>query len=69
MANLRNWKKELKNAVDYPWDSNIDSDHPACPRCGSSMDFHGHDDSGDFPYGEGYWECSGCDFKVSESDL
>ena len=55
MANLRGWKKALKNAVDYPWDSDIDSDHPECPRCGSAMDFHGHDDSGDFAFGEGYW--------------
>lgn len=47
----------------------IDSDHPTCPRCGSTMDFHGHDDYGDFAYGDGYWECTGCGFKVSESDL
>ena len=52
MAGLRGWKKALKNAVDYPWDSDIDSDHPKCPRCGSTMDFHGHDDSGDFDYDE-----------------
>lgn len=69
MANLRRWKKDLRNAVDYPWDSDIDSDHPSCPRCGSTMDFYGHDDSGDFDYGEGYWKCDSCGFKVTENDL
>ena len=69
MANLRSWKKALRNAVDYPWDSDIDSDHPKCPRCGSTMDFHGHDDDGDYAYGEGYWECDSCGFKVTENDV
>lgn len=69
MANLRSWKKALRNAVDYPWDSDIDSDHPNCPRCGGTMDFHGHDDDGDFAYGEGYWECDSCGFKVTENDV
>ena len=69
MANLRKWMKALKNAVDNPWDSNFDSDHPTCPDCGAEMDFYGHDDSGDFAYGEGYWKCSSCGFKVTEKDL
>lgn len=69
MANLNGWKKALKNAVLYPWESKIDSDHPKCPNCSSAMDFYGHDEDGDFPYGEGYWECDSCGFKVSEDDL
>ena len=28
MANLGKWKRQLRHAVDYPWDSDIDSDHP-----------------------------------------
>ena len=69
MANLRSWKKALRNAVDYPRDSDIDSDHPNCPRCGGTMDFHGQDDAGDFAYGEGYWECDSSGFKVTENDV
>jgi len=69
MKNLNKWIKELKNAVDNPWDSDIDSDHPICNICGYRMDFHGHDDNGDFEYGEGYWECNNCGFKITENDL
>ena len=69
MANLRSWKKELKNMMNDPWDHSGDSDHPDCPRCGSTMDFYGHDDDGDFPLGEGYWECPSCGFKISENQL
>jgi len=69
MARLGSWKKKLKHAVDYPSDSTIEPDHPDCPRCGNTMDFYGHDESGDFPFGEGYWRCSGCGFKVTEEDL
>lgn len=69
MADLRGWKKALKKAVDYPVGSNIDPDHPECPRCGNTMDFHFHNDSGDLAYGEGYWECDSCGFKITEDDL
>lgn len=69
MASLKKWKKELKNAVDYPWDSDFEADHPTCPDCGNTMNFYGHDDSGDFEYGEGYWECDSCGFKITENDL
>lgn len=69
MANLGKWKRKLRHAVDYPWDSDIDSDHPDCPECESEMEFHGHDDSGDFPLGEGYWECGNCGFTISEDDV
>lgn len=30
---------------------------------------HGHDESGDFAFGEGYWECDSCGFKVTKDDL
>jgi len=33
------------------------------------MNFYGHDDNGDFPEGEGYWECSGCGFKITEKEV
>lgn len=69
MANLRSWKKSLKEAVDYPWGSDINSDHPQCPHCRNTMDFYGHDDNGDFDFGDGYWECHSCGFKVTENDL
>ena len=69
MTDSRKRKKDLKEAVDYPWDNEIEPDHPNCPRCNETMDFYGHDDSGDFPFGEGYWECDNCGFKVTEKDL
>ena len=40
-----------------------------CPKCGGTMDFKGHDESGDFPFGEGYWVCSDCGFKITEDEL
>lgn len=27
MAGLKSWKKNLRNMVDYPWESDGDSDH------------------------------------------
>lgn len=69
MANLRSWKKMLRNAVDYSWDCDIDSDHPPCPRCNNTMNFFGHNDLGDFPLGEGYWECDSCGFKITEDEI
>ena len=69
MADIRKWKKDLKEAIDYPWDSEIEPDHPNCPRCNEKRDFFGHNYSGDFPFGKGYWECDNCGFKVTENDL
>lgn len=69
MADLRSWKRNLKDMVNYPWEYSGNSDHPDCPKCGNSMNFHGHDDNGDFPFGEGYWECPNCRFKISEEQL
>ena len=69
MSKLSVWKKALRNAIDYPWESDIDSDHPDCPRCGCSMNFYGHNDLGDFEYGEGYWECTSCGYKITDNDV
>lgn len=43
-----------------------DTDHPDCPECNSTMNFHGGDD---ISIGEGYWECSSCGYSFTESDL
>lgn len=73
MASYNRWKKALKKAMDddivAPWRKTMEPDHPDCPRCGSTMDFYGHDDDGDFPFGEGYWECNNCGFKISEEEV
>ncbi len=50
-------------------DYDNDTDHPLCPDCGSTMNFYGHDNNGDYAYGEGYWECDGCGYKVTENEL
>ena len=67
--NLRTWKNRLRTMVDYPGEINGDADHPECPRCSATMDFYGHDENGDFPSGEGYWECPDCHFTITEADL
>lgn len=45
-----------------------DTDHPICD-CGSEMNFYGHDNTGDFPYGEGLWKCDSCGFEIKEDEL
>ena len=69
MASLSSQKKNLKKAVDYSWTSDMDTDHPECYHCGSKMDFYGHDENGDFYFGDGYWECDSCGFKIKEDEL
>lgn len=69
MAGLRKWKKKLRDALDTPWDYDLNTDHPDCPQCGCTMDFYGHDENGDFPIGEGYWKCNSCGFQISENEL
>lgn len=64
--------RDLKNAVENPYDSDINPDHPKCPICGSIMNFFGHDPDNediDWDYGEGYWECPDCGYKVTEDEL
>jgi len=65
MANLRQWKKELKEMIYYGGES----DHSDCPRCGTIMNFYGHDENGDFEYGEGHWDCPSCGFTITENEL
>ena len=46
----------------------VNTDHPNCPECNSKMKFYMQDSSGEFDYGDGYWECS-CGFRFYEKDL
>ena len=70
MAGIGKWKKELKYATEHlPIYSSVNADHPDCPQCGGTMNFYGHDENGDFEYGEGYWECPDCGFKFTESEF
>lgn len=45
-----------------------DTDHPNCPSCGSTMDFHG-EKYGLTRIGDGRWECSNCGYSFTEDDL
>lgn len=70
MTNLRVWKRILKEALYYPFDNDMDTDHPECPKCGNVMDFYGYDDSGEeLAIGEGYWKCDDCGFSITEESL
>ena len=63
------FKRKLRNMVDDPWEYG-DPDHDAkCPECKKHLSFYGHDDCGDFPLGEAYWECPSCGFKIYEKEL
>jgi len=48
-------------------DEIADTDHPACPQCGATMNFHGDDMQ--LPNGEGYWECPSCNFSFCEDEV
>ena len=69
MANTKKWKEALKDLIFNPWENEGDSDHPSCPICGATMNFHGHDESGDFPLGEGHWDCPSCGHSVKENEV
>ena len=56
---LKRLAKDIFNA------NGRDTDHPKCPQCGQRMTFHG----GDLEYGDGYWDCKGCDFTFTEDEL
>lgn len=58
--------KQVKH--DVYWGTG-NPDTPECPECGSTMNFHGHDDNGDFAEGDGYWKCSGCGYSFTENDI
>ena len=62
--------KKFKNAVKQMaynlfWEIG-NTDTPPCPKCKSTMTFHGGDD---VPIGKGYWECSNCSNVITENDL
>ena len=65
---FNSWKRNLINALGDVM-TEMETDHPECPECCQTMNFYGHDDDGDFPYGEGHWDCPACGFSISEDDL
>ena len=69
MSNINAWIKNFKNKLEDSWDTGYDSEHPSCPCCKNTMEFYGHDENGDFPIGEGYWECHSCGYKITEDEL
>ena len=62
MSRFAKFLKEL--ASDVYWGEG-NPDNPTCPNCGAKMSFHG----GDREYGDGYWDCPGCDYTVTEEDI
>ena len=69
---LSAWKKLIKNnmeAESYGEETAFDTDSPPCPDCGGMMIFYGHDENGDFPSREGYWQCPTCRKRITEDDL
>lgn len=62
MGNIEKFLKQQAYNVYY---GQGDTDHPTCPNCNSIMNFHG----GKRDFGNGYWDCSNCDFTFSEDDL
>jgi tRNA(Ile2) C34 agmatinyltransferase TiaS len=63
------WIKTLREVVKYGEDYPFSPDNPPCPDCGHEMQFFGHDENGDFPEGEGYWQCPSCRFRFYEYNL
>lgn len=62
MASIKKFLKQQAYNVSYGMG---DPDHPNCPHCGTVMNFHG----GDRVLGDGFWDCSGCDFTFTEDDI
>ena len=62
MASVKKFLKEQAYNVYY---GQGNPDHPDCPHCGSTMEFHG----GERDLDTGYWDCPGCDFTFTEDDL
>lgn len=48
-------------------DSIADTDHPSCPRCSTTMDFHGDDMN--LAIGDEFWVCPNCGFTFSYDDV
>ena len=62
---MTKWKYYLR---DLLYDAG-ESDHPYCPKCDATMNFFGHDENGDFPIGEGHWDCPNCGFTFYEKNV
>ncbi len=65
----KEWKQKLYEAVKDGGlfgDAEFNADAPPCPDCGNTMIFYGHDENGDFPPGEAYWQCPVCRYRYSE---
>lgn len=54
--------RQQAEAVEYMYSW---ADHPTCPQCGGTMNFHG----GRRRFGNGFWDCEGCNFSFTENDL
>ena len=67
--NLRKWKNTLRRNLLGESDEMENHDHPVCPKCGRTMDFHGNNNGADYPLGEGYWKCTSCDFSITENEI
>ncbi|MBR3354580.1 MAG: hypothetical protein IKG47_04390 [Oscillospiraceae bacterium] len=65
---MSTWKKNLRKMLDDPSGYSGDSDHPECPICGSTMNFHGEAE-GFTILGEGFWECPDCGKKITENEF
>ena len=67
MGDINKWKRKMRKMLDEnSVGGNYDTDHPECPECGATMEFHGGDDR---PVGDGYWECDICGFKITEDEV
>lgn len=62
---MSEYKRFLKKQASAVYWGEGETDHPICPSCGETMNFHG----GERAAGEGYWDCPGCDFSFTEDDL
>ena len=62
---MAKFKKFLKQqAHDVYWGEG-NPDTPICPNCRATMEFHG----GSLSFGDGYWDCTDCDYTFTESNL
>lgn len=65
---FKKWAHDLNDDLnDIDFEGN--TDHPTCPSCHQEMNFIGHDENGDFPSGDGYWECPNCGFSITEQEV
>ena len=68
---FKEWKHDLRYSIDpgvvNPYDiidpPFEDTDHPPCPYCTVTMNFHSSD------HGDDYWDCPNCNFSITYSEL